>query len=156
MASNPTAEGIHKLNDLIKDMKFAMLTTVCHDGGLHSRPMANQKVEFDGTLWFLTRDDSPKTDEIRRAQKVNISYVSPQSQRFVSVSGTAEVIRDQKKSQQLWDKDFETWFPPGVEDPHLCLLKVQVEGAAFWDTPGSPVKHLEGFTGWENKKLRLA
>lgn len=142
-------ESIQKLNDLIKDMKFAMLTTVCQDGGLHSRPMANQKIDFDGTLWFFTRDDSPKADEIRRTQKVNISYVSPKSERFVSISGTAEMVKDRTKFLQLWDENYETWFPQGVEDPHLCLLKVQVEDAEYWDTPGSSVK-------LENKKLRLA
>lgn len=156
MANIPTAEGVQKLKELLKDFKLAMLTTVCQDGGLHSRPMATQKHEFDGDLWFFTRDDSPKTDEIRRAQKVNITYTSPQSHRFVSVSGVGEIVKDRAKFEEFWDPKFETWFSQGIDDPHLSLLKVHVESAAYWDSPGGPTQQVKGFQDWETKKLKLA
>jgi general stress protein 26 len=41
-----------KLAKMIKDISFAMLTTVDADGNLHSRPMAtmDNMEHFDGTL----------------------------------------------------------------------------------------------------------
>ena len=40
--SDPNA---HKLYELIKDVKIAMMTTVDTDGTLHSRPMYNQDAD---------------------------------------------------------------------------------------------------------------
>src|SRR5689334_858328 len=57
-------QDVKKLGELIKDIKFAMLTTVEPDGSLHSRPMATQEVEFDGDLWFFTGASTAKVDEV--------------------------------------------------------------------------------------------
>ena len=54
---------VKKLAELIKGIKVAMLTTVCADGSLRSRPMVTQDKEFDGTLWFFTPAESPKVHE---------------------------------------------------------------------------------------------
>jgi len=54
---------IAKVAGLIKDIDIAMMTTEAEDGLLHSRPMATQKTEFDGTL---TSTPSRRTSSIRR------------------------------------------------------------------------------------------
>ena len=55
---------IKKLAEMIRDIDFAMLTTVAEDGSLHSRPMSTQRAGFDGDLWFFTRASAPKVGEI--------------------------------------------------------------------------------------------
>lgn len=42
------------LKALIKDIRFAMLTTRSGDGTLHSRPMATLNEEIHDKLWFFT------------------------------------------------------------------------------------------------------
>ncbi len=158
-------ESIKKLRELIKDIKFAMLTTAGDDGSLRSRPMATQQIEFDGDLWFFTNASAPKVDEIRHDQHVNVSFSSPEDNRYVSVSGKAQVVRDRKKAEELWNPFYKAWFPGGLDDPDLALLKVPVEKAEYWDSPSSPVVHLIGFvkavaTGTryqpgENEKINL-
>ena len=69
------ADAIKTLGALIKDIKFAMLTTVEDDGSLRSRPMATQQAEFDGDLWFFTGASSAKVGEVQRDRQVNVSYV---------------------------------------------------------------------------------
>ena len=90
-------ENIKKLRELIEQIQFAMLTTVEDDGTLRSRPMATQQTEFDGDLWFFTNASAPKVDEVQQNQKVNVSYAEPKDQKYVSVSGTAELVRDRQK-----------------------------------------------------------
>lgn len=54
---NPTSdnqEAVEKVQELIKDIDIAMLTTIS-EKGLVSRPMKTQDVEFDSNLWFLTK-----------------------------------------------------------------------------------------------------
>jgi general stress protein 26 len=138
-------ESIKKLGEMIKDIEFAMLTTVETDGTLRSRPMATQRVEFDGDLYFFTRASSPKVNETEQDHHVNLSYAAPDKQRYVSVSGMARVTRDRAKIEELWNPTLKAWFPEGLEDPELALLKVSVTQAEYWDSPSSAVVRLVGF-----------
>lgn len=145
MTQNRThAENIQKLADLIKNIKIAMLTTLSSSGELHSRPMQTQQFAFDGTLWFFTGRDSGKVIEMRNDRHVNVSYVGDNT--YVSVSGRATLVDDRKKMENLWDPMFKAWFPDGIDDPNLTLMKVSVDSAEYWDSKApNPVIKLVGF-----------
>jgi general stress protein 26 len=136
---------VEHLWSLIKDVKVAMLTTEVTEGWLRSRPMATQQAEFTGDLWFFTRESSGKVAEARRHEQVNLSYAKPSDNQYVSVSGTAELVHDAAKNKQLWNPIYKAWFPKGLEDPELALLKVHVERAEFWDSPTSTMVQIAGF-----------
>lgn len=138
-------ENIEKLASLIKNVRFAMLTTHAEDGSLRSRPMANQSDEFDGTLWFLTGESTHKTAEIARNPEVGLAYVNIDDNAYVSVSGRAAVLDDREKARELWNPAYRAWFPDGVDDPELRVLRVDVSGAEYWDAPSSAVVHALGF-----------
>lgn len=143
--SKSTDENRRKLGELIKDIKFGMLTTVEVDGTLHSRPMVSQLVDFDGDLWFFSNRSSSKIRSIEKDQHVNVSYSDPDSNRYVSVSGRAEIVSDKTKMAELWNPMFKTWFHEGLEDPELVLIKIQVESAEYWDSPSKMIVRLVGF-----------
>jgi general stress protein 26 len=157
-------ESIQKLNDLIKDVKVAMLTTI--DWGiLRSRPMQTQEFDFDGDLWFFTSSETHKTEEIEKDRRVNVSYAAPETNTYVSVTGTAAIVADRAKIEELWNPIYKAWFPDGLEDPNLILLKVAVEQAEYWDSPSSTLVQVAGFVkamvtgeradGGENRKINL-
>ncbi len=140
-------KAVKKLGKLISDVQFAMLTTAEPDGTLRSRPMAthtNHNAEFDGTLWFFTKGESPKVGEVKQDEHVNLSFSSPEQSTYVSVSGTATLVRDKGKAKELWDPKYIAWFPKGLDEPDLALLKVDVSKAEYWDTPSSTVAHAVG------------
>lgn len=165
MTEHTRDEAITKLWSLIKDIQFGMLTTVEQDGTLRSRPMATQKVEFDGDLWFFTYGHSAKVDEVEHDHDVNVSFAEPDDNRYVSVSGKARLVRDRNKMEELWNPILKAWFPKGLEEPDIALLKVTVTQAEYWDGPNNTVVQLAGFVkaivtgqqakGGENKKLDL-
>jgi general stress protein 26 len=130
---------------LIKDVKVAMLTTEVDESWLRSRPMATQQAEFTGDLWFFTRESSGKSAEARQHPQVNLSYADAGANRFVSVSGPAELVHDAAKNKELWNPIYKAWFPKGLDDPDLALLKVKVERAEFWDSPSSTMVQIAGF-----------
>lgn len=130
-------EQIEKLRALVKDIDFCMLTTAEQDGTLRSRPMSTQQAELDGDLWFFTAANSAKVEEVQRDQHVNVSYSDPAKNCYVSVSGTAQVMRDQAKINELWSPVLRAWFPKGPDDPNLALLKVTVNQAEYWDDTSS-------------------
>ncbi len=127
------------LNEKIKDVRIAMLTTVEPDGILRSRPMVTQDTEFDGDLWFFTLASASKVGEVQQHQQVNLSYVKPSEDLFVSVSGTAQLVSDRKEIKKRWKPYYKTWFPNGEDDPNLALLKVTVSRAEYWDMPSKGV-----------------
>ena len=42
-------------------------------------------------------------------------------------------LHDRSKAEELWNVFAEAWFPDGVEDPNLALLRVDVEHAHYWE-----------------------
>ena len=128
-----TTEEKQRLALMIEGIKVAMLTTISPDGSLRSRPMATLPVEFDGTLWFFTNADSPKVGEVQLEQHVNVSYDDWDDHRYVSISGRATLIQERQKLEESWVPHLLTWFPLGLEDPQLALLKIVAESWEFWD-----------------------
>jgi general stress protein 26 len=138
-------EMLQKVGDLIKDIKMAMLTTEAEDGVLRSRPMATQNSSFDGTLWFFTSASSGKVGELDWNPEVNLSYAEPSDTKYVSVSGNGEIVRDRAKMQELWSDIYKAWFPQGLNDPDVCLLKVEVSAAEYWEAKSGKMVQLFGY-----------
>ena len=135
---------IQKLWDLIKSVEVAMLVT--EDGEhLRSRPMAMSQREFDGTLWFFTRASSHKVAEVENEHRVNLAFANSSKQNYVSVSGRANLVRDQPAIAQHWSESVRVWFPKGKDDPEIALLKVTVDQAEYWDAPSSTMLHAYGY-----------
>jgi len=156
-----------KLKEMIKDIDLCMLTTVDEMGSLHSRPMSlNSDVDAEGNLWFFTSSNSHKASEIEQMSKVNVSFIDTKDQRYVSISGNAQLVKDQQKIKALWKPILKAWFPDGPDQADVALLKVNVEKAEYWDGPSSTVAQAISFvsaifTGkqvelGENKKINLS
>lgn len=139
MSEHTHEENLKKLGEMMRGIRFAMLTTAEPDGTLHSRPMATQDVEFDGDIWFFTAANSGKVWEADRNHQVNVAYSNPEKNSYVSASGTATLVRDRQKIEELWKPIYKTFFPKGLEDPELSLLKVSVEKAEYWDSAGTAI-----------------
>lgn len=137
MTSRTTADDVHTLAELAKDIRIGMLTTMDENGQPVSRPMAQQEVEFDGDLWFFAERDSRKVAHIRSDPRVNVTLASGST--WISIRGTAVVVDDNTKANDLWNQWVEAWLPQGPSDPSVVLLKVSAEGAEYWDTPGGKV-----------------
>ena len=136
------SEALQKLSELVKDINIAMLTKVEEDGNLHSRPMGTQQIE-DGNLWFFLKDDSRKATEAVRDPRVNVSYSN--SSTWVSVSGTATITTDRRKIDELWKEELKAWFPGGIAEPHLALMKVRIEEGEYWDVTSRSMVRLFGY-----------
>jgi general stress protein 26 len=140
-----TNDPVVRLNDLIRGIDFAMLTTVRPDGTLHSCPMAGSEVDPNGVIWFFAANNTEKVEAIRTSQRVNLAYVDHSAQRYISVSGYCDLVRDHAKAKQLWNPGFKAWFPGGLDNPNLILLKVNVQQAAHWDAAQGRMAQLLGF-----------
>lgn len=165
METQTQRDELKKLWEKVKDIKVAMMTTHESDGSLRSRPMYTQETEFDGNIWFFTKDDSPKITEINKDTQINLSYADSDEDTYVSVSGTAQVVKNKEKTKELWNPALKAWFPKGIDDPHLALIKINVDYAEYWDAPSAKMVQLFGmaksilegkeYRPGENRKLNL-
>lgn len=130
-----------KLGELIKDIRIAMVTTVEPDGTLHTRPLAslayeNRAYENDGQLWFYTAIDSAKVSEVMHDVRASVAFSDTGKDVYVALSGTADIVQDRERIQQLWTAFAKPWFPNGPDDPNLALLRVHLERGEYWTSAG--------------------
>jgi general stress protein 26 len=132
------SHNIQQISQLLADIDSGMLTTIDEDGSLHSRPMTRSgNLQSEPTLWFFTDASSHKVLEIERHHQVNVSFSSSELQRYISISGIAELVKDQHKMQELWEPKLQRWFTQGLDNPDLVLLKVNIYKVDFWDSQSS-------------------
>ncbi|MDQ1473275.1 MAG: hypothetical protein QOJ99_4755 [Bryobacterales bacterium] len=132
-----------KLRSLLQGGRIGMMTTLGEEGRLCSRPMAMQELDPGGYLWFFSGLHTHIVTEIRRDDRLNVSVVHGNT--YVSISGRGMIVEDPKKAAALWNPLYKAWFPKGLEDPDLTLIRVTVETAEYWDSPGGPVTNLVGY-----------
>jgi general stress protein 26 len=131
----PEDEKRHRLSTLLSLFDTAMLVTRTADGGMRARPLSIAESQDDGAMYFSTAVDSPKVEELEADPHVNV--VMQDGRRFVSLSGTATVVRDRALIDRLWRPAWKVWFPLGKDDPSLCLLRIDPNDAAYWDLTGT-------------------
>jgi general stress protein 26 len=134
-----------KVVELLKDINVAMMATRGDGGEMHARPMATSLSTFEGDLWFFTDAQSPKIAEIERNPETLLTYANENKQHYVSVQGSAELVRDRSKIAELWSEPLRVWFPKGKDDPNIALIKVHVDKAEYWDSPSSTMVYLYGY-----------
>lgn len=131
-------EGLEKIGDLIKDIRMCMMTTAAPDGSFDARPMATQLPKnFEGTLWFLTRNESGKVAEIRQDEHVSLLYADNADSKYVAVKGRASVSHEKAKIHELWNPMYKAWFPDGEDDPSIAVLAVRMTEAQYWEASSS-------------------
>jgi general stress protein 26 len=140
-----TNDPVGKLNELIRGIEVAMLTTVRPDGSLYSCPMAPHQVDSAGALWLISDNQTEKVEAVKTYQRVNLSFADYAAQRYVSISGFCELMRDHAKTKQLWSPGYKSWFPGGPEDPKLILMKIDVQHAEYWDSAANRMVEVPGF-----------
>ena len=130
-------EAIAKFKELVDEVSICMFTTLDDEANLSSRPMITSSVDEEGNVWFFTNEFSEKISELSKDNLVHLIYSHPVKNIYVDVKGTCSVLIDKMKMKELWTSKLETWFPEGIDDPRLCLVKVSTETAHFWNHSSS-------------------
>lgn len=127
-------DAIKKIKDFVDNIKTCMFCTKVTEMPFRTRPMATQEVDEEGNLWFFSGKSSDKNDEIKNDDTVQLLYSKNSDSHFLTITGTAQIVNDQKKKDELWNSLAKTWFPGGKDDPNLRLIKIKPGQAHYWDT----------------------
>ncbi len=128
-----------RLWELIKHIRFGMLTHRHADGGLHAHPLTTQNKELgpNGILYFFVSRSTEVGQRLRQDGNVNVSYADPHKDAYVSISGQARISEDQDAKDRLFNAMAKAWFPGGPTDPDLELVEVVIQHAEYWDVKES-------------------
>ena len=131
-----------RLVEVMEDLPIAMLTTF-GGSGIRSVPMARQQVEPDADLWFIADRSGRHVADLQAEPRVALTFSGRDS--WVAMTGRAYVVEDRGKLEELWNTFAEAWLPGGPDNPDAVLLRIEVEEAEYWDTPGGKVASLISF-----------
>ncbi len=125
----------------MKDIDLCMLVSRGLDGALDARPMSNNReVDYHGTSWFFTTDDTQLVAEIAKDPAVGVTYggkaglwglIAPRT--FIHVDGHARVIRDRLLMARHWRDALGRWFKHGLDTPGLALIEVEAHRIRYWE-----------------------
>ncbi len=141
---------LHRLWEIIKDIRFPVMTTRQSRDGLHSRPVAmcSQDAGSLEFLWFLIPKSSETAEDILWDSAVSLIFVGQERRSYVAVFGSAVSIEDTSLKRRFWSfmqdgfPDVQSWFPRDVGDSSVALVRLKVIRADCWNTEQNTVTHL--------------
>lgn len=139
MSFIPLAE----LWNTVNEINIGMFTTTDRRGCLTSRPMITQQIDADGVMWFFTSLQSRLREDLVRKPHANISFCDTKEFLYISLSGVASQVRDRSCYFRLWNPMARAWFPRGMNDPQLVLVRFSVTVAEYWDADASNMVELK-------------
>ncbi len=137
--------ALEKVRSLLGNFRAAMFTTT--DGReIHTRPMAllGKASDFYGSLWFFTDRRSHKIDEINRGVTA-LLFQNDADSAHLQLNGRATHAPDPEKMKALYTPFVKTWFPGGLDDPNITMIRFDAESGQFWETPGGAIQSLAAF-----------
>lgn len=127
-----------KFWDLIEDNKTCMMVTEATTG-MHGRPMHAIPEPESKEIWFYTRIESGKSQELAQDGEVCLCFSCPKTNDYVSVTGHARIVKDGAKIKENWNTFVDAWFPEGPEGADVGMICVKVDKGEYWDGESSSV-----------------
>jgi general stress protein 26 len=127
--------ALAKLRELLAHFPIALMITV-HDREVLARPIGvvGEHAAFDGTLWFITDNRSRKVKAIEAGALTSLLFQNDDRGAYLHLYGTAAIVEDRDKLAQLYTSVQRTWFPDGLDDPNMVLVRFDAECGDYWDS----------------------
>ena len=133
MSKMTKQEQIDKIQAVIKDVKFAMMSTTNKKGDIHAWPMTTNEVNLNNKeIWFIGDKSSDLVKDIKDDARIGLSYATQDEKNYVSVSANVELPDDKAKLDELWSPIYDAFFANGKEDENVQLIKVVPHGVECW------------------------
>lgn len=131
-----TSITLEQVAEHLRQIDICQFTTVTPDDVPTTRPMSNNRdVDYDGTTYFYTSDRQELVSHIEGNPQVALGYSN--GSLFISISGQAELIRDQSVLEEHWVPELDKWFPQGARTPGIVMIKVAGQRIKYWQNEES-------------------
>lgn len=134
-------DAITQTWDLMEKIGFCMISTRSGED-IRARPMTPHLEPMENAIYFLTDINGTKDDEIARWPNVGLAFADARGQKYVSVTGSAELSNDRAQIRELWSTPAKAWWQ-NADDPAIRVLKITPKYAEYWDSPGTVVSYVK-------------
>lgn len=140
-------EALEKVRELLKSFQIAMMLTVSGDA-VSARPLGvvGGGDDFTGTLWFITDKRSGKVGAIESGAQTSLIFQNEKDGAFLHLTGRASLVNDGARLAELYTPVQRTWFPDGLDDPNMTLVRFDADKGNYWDKHDSMLRLLGAFT----------
>ncbi len=143
--NSQTEENRLTFERIIKECPTAMLSSINADGNIVSRPMHTiLDAEDKNIIWIFTKFENNICDQIQESKEVCLAYSDPARNSYMSVVGMGSLDNDKLIMEKYWSPIMKAWYPEGLGDPSMVLIRISAKSAEFWDGPSSKVVSLFG------------
>jgi general stress protein 26 len=134
-------DALAKIRELLKQFPIAFMVTA-QDNTIAARPIGvvGDHAAFDGSLWFITDRRSRKVQAIQSGATTALLFQNDRDGAYLHLTGQAVVVEDAQRLKELYTPVQRTWFPDGLDDPHMTLLRFDVSAGNYWDGHASMVR----------------
>ncbi len=134
-------EARAKAEKLLEKAKAVFLATNGSLGG-HPNVRAMQVARAEGVvrIWFATSLDSGKIIELVKDNKATIYGYSPRTNAEFRLWGNVTILDDLESRKHIWQDEFKAFFPGGVNDPDLRVLRFDANNGVY-NTPEGKSGH---------------
>lgn len=120
----------------IKKQKVSFIASVDEDGFPNVKAMFVPRKIEGNCFYFSTNTSAVRSQQFIKNPKASIYFFSKGLFKYegIMLTGTMEVLQDDKTKQEIWRTGDTMFYKQGVTDPDYCVLKfTAIKGRYYCD-----------------------
>lgn len=122
--------------ELIKKQKVSFIASVDEEGFPNIKAMFVPRKIEGNCFYFTTNTSAMRSQQFIKNPKASIYFFSKGRFKYegIMLTGTMEVLQDDKTKQEIWRTGDTMYYKQGVTDPDYCVLKfTAIRGRYYCD-----------------------
>lgn len=137
-----------QLIEFIQKQKVSFIASVDENGFPNMKAMFVPRKIDGNCFYFTTNTSSMRSQQFLKNSKASIYFYNKGRFRYegVMLTGTMEVLQDEKTKKEIWRAGDTMFYKQGVSDPDYCVLKfTAIKGRHYCDlkTESFDIEELE-------------
>jgi general stress protein 26 len=120
-------EAVAAARTIMADARYATLITLDRTGHPQARVVDPFAPEEDLAIWIATNARTRKVAQIEADPRVTLTYSDPGRQSYVTVLGTATLVRDPAEKGKRWKPEWEGFYEDRNKGDDYLLIRVTPE-----------------------------
>ena len=122
--------------EFIKKQKVSFIASVDEEGFPNIKAMFVPRKIEGNCFYFTTNTSAMRSQQFIKNSKASIYFFSKGRFKYegIMLTGTMEVLQDDKTKQEIWRTGDTMYYKQGVTDPDYCVLKfTAIKGRHYCD-----------------------
>lgn len=121
------------IGNLIDKQGVSFISSIDEEGFPNTKAMLPpRKREGIKTFYFTTNTSSMRVSQYQEIPKACIYFCDRRFFRGMMLSGTVEILTDNKSKEMIWQDGDTMYYPKGVTDPDYCVLRFTARKGRFY------------------------